>query len=184
MKRLLTAALTGGIIVFCWGAISHMALGLGETGISMLASEAPVVEAMKQNIPQSGLYFIPGMTDRSEAGMKAWEEKIRSGPFAILIYTAGGQSPMEPTQLATEFLSNLVAALVASFLLMRAAPALPGYASRVIFVALLGLLPGLDIDVSYWNWYRFPANYTLAQMLDHFVAWTLAGLAMAKIHRG
>jgi hypothetical protein len=68
-----------------------------------------------------------------------------------------------------------------AFLLAQAAGALASYGAKVLFVALLGLLPGLDVDVGYWNWYGFPGDYTLAVMADHVLGWLLAGLVLAAI---
>ena len=45
-----------------------------------------------------------------------------------------------------------------------------------IFVALVG-------HASYWNWMRFPTDYTIAFIVDVIVGWTLAGLAIAAIVR-
>jgi hypothetical protein len=40
MQRTFLAALVGGIVVFVWGAVSHMALPLGEMGLARLAMGA------------------------------------------------------------------------------------------------------------------------------------------------
>jgi hypothetical protein len=57
------------------------------------------------------------------------------------------------------------------------------YGQRVLFVALLGLIAWLSINVSYWNWYGFPTAFVLGEGIDQVVGWLLAGLAMAKIIR-
>lgn len=88
---------------------------------------------------------------------------------------------MSPAQLLTEFGSNIAAALVAAFLLADAAIA--ALSLRVLFVALLGLFTGLDLHASYWTWYGFPTDYTLANIFNNVVAWTLAGLALAALIR-
>jgi hypothetical protein len=46
-----------------------------------------------------------------------------------------------------------------------------------------GLLGGLVLYVSQWNWYAFPTAYMLAQAVDHTVGWFLAGLVLARICR-
>ena len=69
-------------------------------------------------------------------------------------------------QLLTELLSNMAAALVAAFLLAKAAGL--GFGARVLFVALLGLFSNLDLrlSASYCNLYGFPSDYTLAVLAE------------------
>jgi hypothetical protein len=31
----------------------------------------------------------------------------------------------------------------------------------------------------YWNWYRFPLDFTLAALAEQLIGWLLAGAAMA-----
>jgi len=33
--------------------------------------------------------------------------------------------------------------------------------------------------VPYWNWYRFPASFALAALVEQLLGWLLAGAAMA-----
>lgn len=188
LKRILLGAVVGGVVVFIWGSISHMALGLGGTGIKSLPNEEAVVSAMRSSIRESGFYFFPfyeespGMTkEQKEAVQKQWGEKIKAGPNGILIYHPQGQEPLSPKQLGTEFLSNVAAALVAAFVLSKAAGSTSSLPARALLVGLLGLFASLDINISYWNWYGFPGSYTLAATLDAFIGWGLAGLAMAGI---
>ena len=37
MSRILIAGLVGGVIVFVWGAFSHMVLPIGEMGLSTMS---------------------------------------------------------------------------------------------------------------------------------------------------
>jgi len=160
-----------------------MVLPLGEVGIKVMPNEAPVVAAMQANLSEPGFYFFPGGTGHAMTPeqQQAWTEQYRRGPVGILIYHPTGSEPLSPTQLLTELLANIAAALVAAFLLAQAVGALAGYGARVLFVALLGLFPGLDVDLGYWNWYGFPSDYTVAVMADHLLGWCLAGLALAAI---
>src|SRR4051794_9427438 len=112
--RILMAALAGGLVMFVWSAVAHMFLGVGEAGIKPIPNEAPVVAALKANISEPGLYFVPGMdmtrrpTDEEAA---AWTAKYQAGPNAIIVYTPAGDTPMSSRQLGIEFASNVLAAL-------------------------------------------------------------------------
>jgi hypothetical protein len=120
----------------------------------------------------------------TEPEQKAWAARYEAGPGGIVAFTprpgdrASGGS-LFAVQLVTELLSNVLAALVAAFVVFHV-PAAVGYPKRVALVALLGLLVSLDVDASYWNWYGFPTAYFLAQLVDHTVGWLLAGLALAR----
>jgi hypothetical protein len=184
MGRRVLAAIAGGVVVFVWSALSHMALGLGTAGISTMPNEDRMAQAIRGSITEPGLYFFPGFdasrkfTPEEE---KAWTEKYRRGPSGILIVQPGGRDPMAPEQLVIELVADILAAGVAAFLLGGLAGS---FTARVAAVGLLGVFEWLDINVSYWNWYKFPTAFTLAALVEQVVGWTLAGLVMALILRG
>lgn len=45
----------------------------------------------------------------------------------------------------------------------------------------MGLFVWITISIPYWNWYRFPADFTLAQGIDEIIGWFLGGMAIAWI---
>ncbi len=180
--KTLIAGVVGGVVLFAWGAVSHMVLGLGETGIKVMPSEDAVLTAMRDNLHEPGVYFFPGegmMTGQPTAEQqKRWEEKYRQGPTGILIYQPQGWEPFDPMQFITELVADIGAALIAAFLL-AAAGGLTGMAWRVLFVGAMSLIASADIHVSYWNWYRFPTDYTLGTVADGFIGWLLVGVVLA-----
>jgi hypothetical protein len=182
MGRVVLAGLAGGVVVFVWGAVAHMMLPLGEMGVRQLPSEDKVVGTMKDAIREPGFYFFPGI-DRSkaaEAEQKAWEKKIKEGPTGVLIIHPEGGEAMSPRQLGTELGSNIVSALLAAFVLTQVRS---GYGMRVLLVTLMGIFGFSSISVSYWNWYGFPSDFTIAEAITETVGWLLAGLVLAAIIR-
>ena len=178
-KRIVIGGVLGGVALFLWGAVSHMATPLGSMGISTIPNEEVVLGAMRSNLPGRGLYFFPGMdlsrTPTAEE-QRAWERKYEQGPAGILIYRPQGGPVMSAAQLGNELASNIALALVAAWLFAAASGGLTTAGSRILFVALIGLIGGLDIHVSYWNWYGFPTTYTLAGMLDGFIGFLVMGI--------
>ena len=176
MKRIVLGALAGGFIFFVWGAIVHMS-PLGMVGLKSLPDGA--YDSLKSSGLESGLYFFPGVVKNpTPEQQKAWEEKLTSGPFGILVYTASGSAAMAPKQLLGEFLSNVVAAFIASCIIaLIAAP----YLKRVSIIALMGFFGWVSLLISYWIWYNFPTAYILNEGVLEIVGWFLAGLAIAKI---
>ena len=110
--------------------------------------------------------------------MDAWAAQYESGPIGLLIYQPTGVAPMSPKQLGTEFGTSVVVALVVALLLSFTTC---GYAGRLLFVVLLGLVPVLAIHVPYWNWFGFPTDYTVGVAFDETSGWLLAGIALAAI---
>jgi len=58
--KILFAGILGGIAMFVWTSIAHMALPLGEAGIREIPNESAVLSTMQSNIgQQDGLYVFP-----------------------------------------------------------------------------------------------------------------------------
>jgi hypothetical protein len=138
---------------------------------------------MKQSMPESGMYFVPGINmagTATEEELKQWEAKLSEGPRALVVYNTGGTKPMSVRQLLTEFASNIGAALLAAFIAIRVAG---GYFSRLLAVALMGPITWLSISASYWNWYGFPTAYSVAEFVMEAAAWLVAAFFIAAIAR-
>ena len=186
-KRIVLGGVLGGIVLFLWQSVSHLVLPLGDVGIKRIGNEDAVIAALRENISQPGFYFFPaadtppGMSkEQKQEAMRKAEEKYRTGPNGILIYHPRGGEALSPKQLLTQLGVDIVALLVGAFLLAQAS-GLAGFGARVLFVALLGLLPTLVVNLPYWNWYGFPADYTLAQLADHVIGFFVAGLVLAGL---
>src|SRR4051812_45265956 len=136
MKRIIIAALAGGIIVFIWSAIAHMALPLGTMGLSVMPNEDAVVESMRTNLTANGMYIFPGgdMKKMTDEQQKVWAEKMKRGPYGILVYTTVGSDAMTPKMLISEFLTNVLAAFLAAWLvsLMVATYGMRAFAVAVV----------------------------------------------------
>ena len=91
MKKAILGGLLGGLALFVWGMVSHMALPLGEAGVrSMPASAEPaVLAAMSSAMSEHALYIIPGMDmshSPTEEEQKAWQAKYDAGPAGIVVF--------------------------------------------------------------------------------------------------
>jgi hypothetical protein len=181
--RVVIGGVVGGLIIFFWGAVAHMATPLGHAGLSILPAddESAVAGALKGGVRQPGLYLIPGcdMGSMSAEQQKALEAKMKAGPVGLLLVNPNGvDQMMSPGQLLTELGSNIAAALLAAVVLSR----VPGsYPSRVGVLVLAGLIGWVSLSVSYWNWYGFPTEFIAAEGVMETVGWLLAGLALAAI---
>ena len=182
--RIIIAGIAGGIVLFCWGAFSHMVLPIGDIGVKSMPNDAAVMSALKTNISEPGLYFYPGMEGghkATEAERAAFEAKYKSGPHGILVFYPSGTEVMPPSMLITELVSNILACIFAAFVISLTAA---GFLARIIATGLFGLVSWLSVDASYWNWYGFPTDYFFAQVGDQFVGWLLAGIPVAIFVKG
>ena len=136
---------------------------------------------LNENVPQPGLYFFPGMdmskhmTKEEEA---AWTAKYKAGPAGLLLIEPKGADPMMTNQLVISFISDLLCALLAAFIL---ASTVGSCARRVAIVVSLGLFSWLAISIQQWNWYNFPFTFVALDAINQVIGWTLAGLLMVKM---
>ena len=184
-KRVVTAGVLGGIVMFLWSSVAHTVLPLGAEGVREIPNEAPVLESMRSSIGDtSGLYIFPGMglgsdatSQQTRAAMQQYDQKLAANPSGLLIYHPAGAKSFTPRQLATEFLTELLEALLIAFLLAQTR--LGTYLGRLGFVALLGVAAAITTNLPYWNWYGFPTSYTVSYMATEFVAYLAAGAVVA-----
>ena len=178
--RIMLAGFAGAVVMFIWTSIAHMALPLGHMGFSGIPDEAPVMASMQKALgDHSGLYFFPWVDPRKSDAMAEVTAKLKTNPSGLLIYHPPGGGGMTASMLIVEFVKEFAVSLIAAFLLARSV--LVAYSARAGSVALIGLAATLTTNVSYWNWYEFPTDYTLASMTTEFVGYLAAGLAIAAI---
>lgn len=179
--RVFIAGLLGGIVFFVWGAVSHMALGLGDMGFRYGTPHEAALAALKQDAAEPGIYYLPSVPKEKmgdQAAMKALAEASAGQGYAFVVYQPGGNpgaASMGP-MLGKQFATDLVAALLAAWLLALGAF---GFGKRVMIATSLGLFAWLVMAVPYWNWYMFPLDYTLGLLGKYVLGWALSGAVMA-----
>ena len=187
--RIFLAGILGGIAMFVWTSIAHMALPLGEAGINEIPDESTVLNAMQSNIgDKTGLYIFPGLgvgksatrEEKSEA-MKQMQQRIAANPSGILMYHPPGRPFAFGKSLAVEFSTEVLQAILVIWLLVQTR--IGTFAGRVGFVLIAGILAAITTNVSYWNWYGLPGLYTASYMLIEIVGFVLVGVAAGLVLR-
>jgi hypothetical protein len=188
-KIFLTGVL-GAIAMFVWVSIAHMALPLGEAGVQNTMNDDALLTALKSTVnDKDGLYIYPSMglgpdathAQRNEA-MKSYEATLEKNPSGFLIYHPAGTRPMKMGKYLTiEFVTELCDALLAVWLLAQTR--LVTFGGRVGFVTAAGIMAAIATNVSYWNWWGFPGNYTGAYILIQVVGFFLVGVVAAIMFR-
>jgi hypothetical protein len=179
--RIVLAGILGGIVLFNWGFVAHMVLPLGMMGIRNIPDEGPIAMAIKGNVPEPGMYMLPGWDfskSQTPPDMKEHELKLKKGPSGVMVLNPGpGEVDLTP-HLIKEVITNIVSALLAAMLLAQLRT---NFAGRVLFVMCLGLFAWIVVCVPNWNWYSYPMEFTLARAVEYVVGWTLVGLVLGAI---
>lgn len=186
--RIILAGVLGGIAMFIWTSIAHMALPLGHAGIRELPNESAVLAALETNLGDtSSLYLFPGLgvgdnptREQMNEGMKHMDEKLASNPSGLLMYHAkGSRSISMPKLLTIEFATELLEALLIVFLLAQTR--IDSFGGRLGFIFVGGILAAIATNVSYWNWYGFPSVYTAGYMVIQIVGFFCIGLIASPV---
>ena len=186
-KRILLGTLVGSVVVFVVSAAWHLAPGLGEIGVKALPAEDTVLAGMRTSLHEAGLYFFPapdmsaGRTkEEKKADEAAYLERYRRGPSGILVYNPGGEGLNFGKLMAFQFAFGLAGSFLVAWVLALTAGSTT-FGSRAWLVLAIALFGGIVYAVPEWNWYGYPASYTIASIAGMVVSWGIAGLAMAAI---
>ena len=149
-------------------------------GFKRLPNEDQLIETLKTNKDEEGLYFFPSKDFRHSTKEQdgVWENKFRNGPAGLIVYKAVGGNPFSTNKLVVQFLSNLMSVLIAAII---AASLFGSFWRRVLVITLLGVVACSAVSTIYWNWYGFPDSFFVAQILDMTIGFFLAGLVICKI---
>lgn len=183
LARILIAAVLGGMIVFFWGFFTHTVLQIDNMAFSSAAAPVGIASAAAEAEPGSRkAFFFPPMPsegsskEQQQLAMAQWEQ----GPRGIVVIDATPLTNSYPRLLLTQFASSAIAAMIAAIV---AAGVRGGYVGRVATVTLMGIFAWTAVEISYWNWYRFPDGFALMGLIVQGVGWLLAGLVIGAIAR-
>lgn len=173
MKKLIIGGLAGAVILFFWGMLSWMMLPWHKTTIFSFQNEAAVKTAFTANAPKSGVYVAPSMASQNTQQANPIQPPIIFSVVQV-------EQPMAMSyMMLISFIIQFIAAFLITWLISQAKDA--GYGKRVTMSLVFGLAAGIVTHLPYWNWFGFPAYYTVVAILDLVIGWFLAGLAIARI---
>lgn len=178
--RTFIAGLLGGLVIFFWGFFSHSLLPIGDMGMKTANAEESILAAIGAGTSGEGVYVIPGLAPEKmddAAAVKAYSGKALANPYAFVVFQPKGEDGMDMgDNLVQQAVSDTLAAMLAAFVLGLGSF---GFAKRVFIATALGLFSWLSVSVPYWNWYRFPLDFTVGNLLSQVLGWMLAGIVMA-----
>jgi hypothetical protein len=185
--RIIVGGIVGGILMFVMGAVSHMFLQLQDRTMLTLPDEPAFVEQIKGHNLKPGIYSFPEVPTSAHQQDQARlyeeiNERYKAGPAGWLIIHPTGEDMMGATQLLAEPVSNIVAALLASWIVSLFAADV-GYGRRVGAIIAMAVSGWASISVSHAIWYRFPHAFTHDELFCALLEWSVAGVAIASIVR-
>jgi len=184
--RIFLAGLIGGVVMFLWNFVAHDLLPLGEKGVRIMPNEDAVTSALQTNLADAnGIYIFPtgGLTPgatgaEKQAAMKKAMEQMEAGAAGFLVYRSKRIFNF-PKRLIIQFGTDVALACLAVFLLAQTG--IRGLAGKAGFVFTAGILAAIATNIPYANWYGFPKDYTLAQMVIQTVGFLLVGVVAALV---
>ncbi len=178
--RILIAGVVGGIVMFIWASVAHIATPLATIGLKAIPGEPAVLETLHNSLgDRSGLYFFPFMQGApSDAkAMEAQKAALQTNPSGLIAYQAPGTGGLGVRRMVTEVVLELIEATLAAAILAGFA----GFGRRLGVAVLIGLIAGMATNFSYWNWYGFDLDYTMANGFTELMKFVFAGAASAWV---
>ena len=182
--RILIAGIVGGIVMFFWNFVAHELLPLGEMGVKVMPNEDTVTSALQTSLGDTpGFYFFPSgglnpdaTAEQKKEAMKKMEEQMAASAGGVLVYRPKRIFNF-PKRLVIQFATDVAEALLAVFLLAQTR--ITGFGGKVGFVLTAGILAAITTNVPYANWYGFPKDFTMGQMITQILGFLLVGIVAA-----
>ena len=168
MRAVILGGLFGGLILFLWSALSWMVLPLHAQTLHSFKNETLVESALMASLDndQGGVYMLPNPHGK------------KNGPFALVIVNPKGWGEMG-VHMLIGFLTQVLGAMLVTGLLLKTGGM--KYWGRVWFVVMFALTAGVIGHLPQWNWWGYSSGFILAEFVDLFAGWFLAGLVIAKV---
>jgi hypothetical protein len=170
--------------MFFAGAFEHMVLQFGERTMQPLPDEASLTASIRSQRLEHGIYpfptagAVPG--EKSQPTYEEINERYKEGPNGLLIVGRTGEDMMTGRELGLEFGSNVLACLLAAWVVSRFGPG-NGFLVRWLAVVLMGVAAWCSISASHAIWYRFHAMFVRDELFGALLEGALAGLVIAAL---
>lgn len=180
MKRIILSITIGTVVLFIWNAISWMALPFHSNTLNNLPDAAFDTELLQENLPKDGVYHYPGIpNDNSTESFKELEMKLKEGPrITLMVVKKGASNLFEPKTFGINLIFNILTVIVTYLILTF----IDHKSFKRVFLAtmLIGLTVALVSDLPQMNWYMFPLEYTLTNVFDHLISFSLLGILFGR----
>ena len=173
MRRVLTAGLMGGMVLFVWMFVVNGLLGFrAAINMKQLPTERQVYEVLRDHVTEPGRYACnPELT-------ADWRFPEGEPVFSVL-YGGMGHEAAGSLMLFGLFL-YLSAPIVATWMLSQTSNhVLSNYRRKVFFFSGIGFLIAALSNLTDFGIGGYPVTDALLLAANDFIAWTLIGLTVA-----
>lgn len=174
MKKILIGTLVGSIILFGWQTISWTSSGIHQESFKFAPSQDSIIDFLQKNIPEPGVYMIPGKIPGSSAlEEETFMKKMEGKPWALVTYHNYFKVDM-----MGPVIRGFLICLVCMLLVCINLSGLEKRSFARIFFSTLsfGLVSFLFISYSNHNWFSTPWHYLTGELIDSLAGWSLCGL--------
>lgn len=187
--RILIAAVVGTVVVFVWGGLAWMALGVWDDDVENLRPADAVMTAIADTVTEPGAYVFPPEPEvenpDDEAAMtaatEAWMTAMSEGPTGVLLVHPQGIQGSEQGMFLGGLALEFAGALLLAILLSTATRAGCGFGGRLaIGAAVIGFAIVSAVLVPS-NFMHHPSGWVRAMAGDLAVGWGLALVVMSAI---
>lgn len=167
-KRTVLVSVAGGMVLFVWGFLSHAVLPWYDWIYQRFTDEAAISDVLQNTAPQRGFYYLPySENDRSPGTIEALVNVLPRG---------------NERSIGSQLLLGVTIQIISVFLVISLLGRVRSstYWGKVGLFSSVGFLIGFVSHAYYWNWFGFPWAYVVVTILDTWIAWSLAGLTVAR----
>jgi hypothetical protein len=173
MKKLLIAALVGGIILFIWQFLSWTVLGLHANMQSYTPKQDEILKVLGDNL-EEGFYFLPTVPPGTSFEESNKQMESASGkPWAQVFYHKSMNTNMSLNMVRGALVDILAVLMLTWILLKMGNPSAKTIVLSSLAVGFIGYLTGIYTSAI---WFEYK---TLSDLLDTFVSWGLIGVWLA-----
>lgn len=182
-SRTILAPVAAAVALFFWGFVYWTILAPAfDIYRSMgAANEAKVTSALKEHVPESGVFFYPATTEEMMADEELWMTRHKEGPIVQIFFVAEGLDPMSPTIFAAGFLHMLLCAALVTGLLVRLK--LRDFSQRFYLVGFLGIFAGAWVELSKPIWFFHEWRFSVFSAVYTVTAWMISAAVLAFLVR-
>ena len=179
MKKLLTGAIVGGIIMFVWQFLSFALINLHRPAQGYTPKQEEILSYLSEQFTEDGQYFLPNYppgasNEEMQAAMKAAQGK----PWAVVAYHKSNDSNMTMNMIRG-LLTDIFMVGILCWILSKMPPL--RYSTILLISILIGLISFCNVPYTNHIWYEtFDLN---AYLIDAIAGWGLVGLWLGYVYR-
>jgi magnesium-transporting ATPase (P-type) len=182
MKKIIIGTLVGTVIFFSMQTIMWVG-GLHNDFRTYTPNQAPIMDALNQNLSADGLYMLP-MIDPADPDNKAKEEKLwnemEGKPWTMIFYHKS-QDTMNMSYVLIGLLYTLIACLIAAAVLFYGS--FQTFNARFLVAMAFSVFTLTQGVLDDMNWWSYPWNFVKHEVMDLTIGWGICAVWLAWYFR-